>query len=88
MLGDRLFLDRKLFKFSFFSDDLEGTQSTRVELKSRRDLAINGHVSWGPRQGMRYFLQWEKCVGCGVRGLQNHGVEAGSSLWGYWEAWK
>lgn len=28
VLGDRLFLDRKLFKFSFSSDDLGGTQST------------------------------------------------------------
>lgn len=48
VLGDRWFLDRKLFKFSFSSDDLGGPQSTRVKLKPRRDLAMNGHVSWGP----------------------------------------
>ena len=67
MLGDRLFLDRKLFKFSFSSDDLGGTQSTHVELKSRRDLAINGDVSWGPQAGHEIL----PTVGeeCGVWGM-------------------
>lgn len=84
MLGDRLFLDRKLFKFSFSSDDLGGTQSTHVELKSRRDLAINRCVSWVLRHSVRYFPQWEKSVGCGVS--KTMGGRGGCSLWGYREA--
>lgn len=88
MLGDRLFLDRKLFKFSFSSDALGGTQSTHVEPKSHRDLVINGHMSWCP-QAQREILS---IVGeeCGMSSLQNHGVGGGGgcSLWGYLEAWK
>lgn len=68
MLGDRLFLDRKLFKFSFSSDDLGGIQSTHVELKSCRDLAINGQESWGTsRSGRRVWdLGSSKSLGEGV----------------------
>lgn len=62
VLGDRLFLDRKLFKFSFSSDDLGGIQSTHVELRSLRDLAIYGVL----RQSVRYFHSEGRVVGCGV----------------------
>lgn len=63
VLGDRLFLERKLFKFSFSSDDLGGTRSTHVELKPCRDLAINGRVNWVLRQGMRHIPKQGKTVG-------------------------
>lgn len=75
MLGDRLFLDRKLFKFSFSSDALGGTQSTHVESKSHGDLVIKGHISWYP-QAQREILS---IVGeeCEMWSLQNHGVGRG-----------
>ena len=65
VLGDRLFLERKLFKFSFSSDDLGGTWSTHVELKPCRNLAINGHANWVLRQGMRHIPNRGKTVGYG-----------------------
>lgn len=75
MLGDRLFLDRKLFKFSFSSDALGGTQSTHVEPKSHGDLVINDHMSWCS-QAQREILS---ILGeeCGMWSLQNHGVGGG-----------
>lgn len=84
MLGDRLFLDRKSFKFSFSSDDLGGTQSTHVKLKSHRDLVINGPLSSCP-QAQREILSIAR-EECGIWSLQNHEVVGECSLWVYWEA--
>lgn len=65
MLGDRLFLERKLFKFSFSSDDLGGAWSTHVEPKPHRGLAVSGYVNWVLRQGMRHSPKRGKTVGHG-----------------------
>lgn len=66
VLGDELFLERKLFKFSFSSDDLGGTWSTHVELKPHRGLAISGHVNWVLRQGMRHIPKRGRLWGMGI----------------------
>ena len=82
MLGDRLFLERKLFKFSFSSDDLGGTWSTHVELKPHRGLAISGHVNWVLRQGMRRIPKRGKTVGYGNSEAWGGGRELPTGLLG------